>query len=749
MASQIHQPVQMDTRQAVALGAATAAVVAAIGTFLFVSTYDGKVVPGVRVDGVPIGGLPPDSASTLVVGRVRTIGEMELELRAGDQRWQPTAAELGVAMDPRTLADKAYSVGRVGSPLERSLSIGSALFRPIELTAPSVDRARVSAWVDDAAARFDRPPIDAALTISPNGRVQMTAEHVGRRLERARATEAIERELRGWLRRPTSPPPAIDLPFTTLQPSVTAASVEPARVQAEAALSGPLTLKLDQQSWKLPPAELAPLLKFQRDGVGLRLDVDAAAVGALVDRLAGQADRRPTDATLALSSDGKVVFKADQSGREVDRAAAREQIRAALVNPNGTGELALPAARIPARVRADDLAPAREALQSLLAGPVKLTAGDKSVTFQPKEVAAMVRIVDGPPTRIELDDAKFKPAIEKLAERVERAPRQPRVKIVGGSGSHPSWLVGMPGGGADATVEQVAPGEPGRHLDVARALDSARKALLRSGERNVSLPVETTPVFEVSNRAALGPLEYIEGSTTSYAGSVPERRNNVELAAARLNGVIVPPGTTLSFNEALGSTSIDNGYLSAWGFAGGPNGAKVVPSVGGGICQIATTLFQAVFWAGYQIEERSWHLFPIPRYSVPPRGMPGLDATVDEASGVDLKWTNNTDNPVVVQAHTDGANVSFALYGTKPSWQVRVDPAVVGNVVRTSGRTVTQYEPSLPAGKTVYVEEAHDGYTATVRRTVTEPGKEPRVLVLTSTYQPSENIIAVGTGGRR
>jgi vancomycin resistance protein YoaR len=129
--------------------------------------------------------------------------------------------------------------------------------------------------------------------------------------------------------------------------------------------------------------------------------------------------------------------------------------------------------------------------------------------------------------------------------------------------------------------------------------------------------------------------------------------------------------------------------------------------------------------------------------------MPGLDATVDEVSGVDLKWTNNTDTPVVIQAKTDGSNVSFALFGQKPGWQVKVDPAVVGQVVKTSGRTVTQYEPSMPAGKSVYVEEAQDGYTAMVRRTVTAAGQEPRVLTLVSTYQPSENIIAVGTGGRR
>ena len=734
----------VDTPRALALGAVTALLIAAVGTFLFVSNYYGKVVPGVRVDGVPIGGLPPDSASTVLVGRAKTLGETPIELRADDQRWQPTLADVGVGVDARTLADKAYSVGRVGSPLERSMTIASALLHPVDLVAPSVDHAHVAAWVDDAASKFDRQPIDAALTISPTGKVQSTPEQVGRQLDRARATDAIERALNGWLKGQSGNPPAVDLPFNTLQPAIAAAAIEPTRAQAEAALSKPVTLKLDNDSWRLEPADVAKMLTFQHDGAVVRLDVDATALGGLIDRVAGQADRQPTDAALSFSPDGKVTFKPDQPGRQLDRAAAREQIRATLINPSPSGELALPAARLPAKVKTDDLATTRDALQKLFGGPVKMTAGDKSVSFDPKDVAGMVRLDNG---KIAVEDAKLKPALDKLAEQVERAPKNPRLKVVGGSGTHPNWLVGMPGGGPDATLEQIAPGQPGQHMDAAKALDAAKKALT-AGDRDVNLPVDTTPVFDVSNRAAFGPLEYIDGSTTSYAGSIPERRNNVELAASRLNGVVVAPHTTMSFNESLGSTSVDNGYMTAWGFASGPNGAKTVPSVGGGICQIATTLFQSVFWSGYQIEDRSWHLFPMARYSAPPRGMPGLDATVDEASGVDLKWTNNTDNPVVIQARTDGSNVSFALYGQKPNWNVKIDPSVVTNVVRTSGRTVTQYEPSMPAGKTVYVEDAQDGYTATVRRTVTAPGQEPRVLTLTSTYQPSENIIAVGTGGR-
>lgn len=745
--------IAIDTPRALGLAAITAVLVAVVGTYLFVSNFYGKVVPGVHVDGVPIGGLPPDSASTALIGRAKTIGEARLQLRADDQSWEPTLNELGVAVDARGLADRAYAIGRDGSPLQRSITIGSALFRPVELTAPTLDRARLTAWVDQTGAHFDRPPIDAALTLSPTGQVQLTQEQVGRALDRPAAVEALNRAIEDRLKAPSdAPAPAVDLPFATIQPALTSAAITPARAQAEAALARPFVLKMDADSWRLEPAELARLLSFRRDGAAMQVDVEGAALAGLLDRIAGQADRRPKDATLALSPDGKVQFTPDQPGRDLDRAAAREQLRAALLSPSPTGELQLPAVRIPAQVRADDLAAARTALDRAMSGPTRLVAGDKTVELQPKDVAPILRIVNGSAgaATIEVDEAKLRPALEKLAREVDRAPKNARLRIVGGSGAKPGWLVGsMPNGGPDAGFEVLQPGQAGQKLDVARALEAAKRGLVESNDRVIALPIQTTNPIDADARASFGPLEFIDGGTTSYAGSIPARAHNLELAASRLDGYVVPPGVTFSFNEAIGSTSLDNGYKIAWGIAGDANGKpKTVPSVAGGICQIATTLFHGVFWSGMPIEERNWHLYWIPKYGVQPRGITGLDAAVDEESGVDLKWTNATDTPIIIQARTDGNRVSFALYGKKPDWKVDVANPIVGGWVKADTRPVTQPEPSMPAGQVAAVEEARDGFTATNVRTVTPPGGEPRVLRLTSVYQPSRNVTLVGTGGR-
>ena len=112
----------------------------------------------------------------------------------------------------------------------------------------------------------------------------------------------------------------------------------------------------------------------------------------------------------------------------------------------------------------------------------------------------------------------------------------------------------------------------------------------------------------------------------------------------------MPPGGLFSFNQALGPTTLDAGFKTGWGITTSGGGVKTVPSVAGGICQVATTLFQTVFWSGYQIEERNWHLYRIQSYTS--KGVDGLDATVDEAAEAASRsrYQNMIAGPWVAQA---------------------------------------------------------------------------------------------------
>jgi len=271
---------------------------------------------------------------------------------------------------------------------------------------------------------------------------------------------------------------------------------------------------------------------------------------------------------------------------------------------------------------------------------------------------------------------------------------------------------------------------------------------LVAGEHGLDLPVTIVdPAVSSDDPQSLGITELIDKGSTSFAGSIPEKKHNIQLAAQRLTGVVVAPGATFSFNDAVGPTTIDAGFQWGFGITSGNSGPKTVPAVAGGICQVATTLFQPVFWAGYQLEQRFWHLYWIPAYTS--RGVVGLDVTVDSDAGLDFKWTNTTKDFVLIQAGADDSNIYFALYGKKPNWKVQVDDAIVTNRMSPDTRPVAQEEPTLPWGRTLVVETARDGFDAEViRHVIPSDGGKPRELDLKSNYQPARTVTLVGSKGK-
>src|SRR5918911_3584441 len=176
------------------------------------------------------------------------------------------------------------------------------------------------------------------------------------------------------------------------------------------------------------------------------------------------------------------------------------------------------------------------------------------------------------------------------------------------------------------------------------------------------------------------------------------------------------------------------------------SGARTVPSVAGGICQLATTLFQRVFWTGFPLVERHWHLYWIPAYTS--HGLVGLDATVDSDSGLDFQWSNPTDGYLLIQSATDESNVYFGLYGKRRDWTVKVDGPVITNRVPPNTDPLAEVEPSLPWGRIQPVETAREGFDVAITRTVTREDGQPRVLTVNSSYEPSRTVTLVGTKGK-
>jgi vancomycin resistance protein YoaR len=298
---------------------------------------------------------------------------------------------------------------------------------------------------------------------------------------------------------------------------------------------------------------------------------------------------------------------------------------------------------------------------------------------------------------------------------------------------------------ANGKVEVARPEQPGLELDRAGAL-VALKAAATKPDRKVELPVKTlAPTIGQAQAATLAFPDLVAEASTVYGGGLPERNHNVELAASRVDGTVVPVGALFSFTDAVGRTRIKDGYRMAYGIVADAEGVQTVPSVAGGICQVATTLFHSAFWAGLPIIERHEHPYWIPKYGVPPRGLTGLDTTVDEDSRLDFQFKNTTGGPLLIRAATDGNRVTFQLLGVKPDWKVEVSQPVLSNFVKTDPTFQRQEDPSLEAGRAVQVEEARDGFDAVVTRIVTRGGAVLERVEVKSHYAPSHNVVLVGT----
>jgi vancomycin resistance protein YoaR len=457
--------------------------------------------------------------------------------------------------------------------------------------------------------------------------------------------------------------------------------------------------------------------------------LDTQPIRDFVASAATQIDRPVRNARLEMLPDLTFQMTTALAGRRLE---VDESVRL-LTEAAQTGEpnVDLPVSTLNPVTTDEMRLPAKAKAEKILDAPIVLSFAERQWTLDRQALAEMLVFSGGPgvPIDVQVDRDKVKTRLQQIATELNQAPQDAEI----------TW--------ANGAVQATKPSQDGRQMDVDAALPQV-VSQIEAGQRSVPLAAAVAkPAIDSNNLASLGIREMIDTATTSFAGGLPQKIHNVKLAASRLNNKVVKPGEKFSFNKALGPTTLDNGYQIAFGIMGGEGtDHKTVPSVAGGICQVATTLFQPVFWSGLQLEERHWHLYWIPNYAS--KGVVGLDATVDEEVGLDLQFVNNTSSYLLIQSRTDDSSVTFELYGTKPRWDVKVDGPTLTDQKRADPTPVIEQEPTLPEGQRIAVESARDGFTATFVRTVNAPDSAPRTLRLESRYDPSRNVTLVGTGGR-
>ncbi|MGI9147456.1 MAG: VanW family protein [Chloroflexota bacterium] len=478
--------------------------------------------------------------------------------------------------------------------------------------------------------------------------------------------------------------------------------------------------------------QLAEQWQARRYATGLTVSAAAgsAALDALLDQIAAQVDRAPENAHLELGSDGALAYGPDVTGIQLDKTASRAEIVRAMADASPSVELV--SQPLAPAVRTQQVEAAHQQLQRILEMPdsIELSAAGRTWRLGRGDLVGLLAVTppgaSGEPATVGLRDEPLQSLVDRAAKEVDRSAQDARFGLSGGS------------------LTLMRPSDQGQAVDRASAAALITSSIL-AAQRAIDIPLVSVPPRVASaDVVKLNSAELIEEATTTFAGAIPQKRHNIQLAAEHLNGVVVPPGGTFSFNQEVGPTTLEAGYDWGFGLATGNGGVHTVPAVAGGICQVATTLFQPVFWAGYQLEERYWHLYWIPSYTS--RDFVGLDATVDSDAGLDFKWVNPTSDYVLIQSSTDDEHVTFRLYGRKPQWTVRVEPPVVSNRVAADPTPVVEAEPTMAWGRTLLVESARDGFDALINRHVISPdGNTVRDLALKSVYQPSHTVTLVGT----
>jgi vancomycin resistance protein YoaR len=251
------------------------------------------------------------------------------------------------------------------------------------------------------------------------------------------------------------------------------------------------------------------------------------------------------------------------------------------------------------------------------------------------------------------------------------------------------------------------------------------------------LAVSVTETQPEHTREELEVITDLLGSySTNYSSSSNNRIANIANGASLIDETVIYPGETFSFLEHVVPFTAANGYYEATGYSGG----KVVPSIGGGICQVSSTLYDAVLRAELEIVERSNHGLTVGYVPL------GADATVSEGS-VDFKFKNNLDDAVYLEAYTYSGNVYVCIYGkeTRPSNRTIEFYSVTEQTIEPGDDVITE-DDTQPEGYQEVTQTAHNGYVASFYKYVYVDGElQEKIKLNTSTYRATPRYVTVGT----
>jgi len=422
--------------------------------------------------------------------------------------------------------------------------------------------------------------------------------------------------------------------------------------------------------------------------VPLAARVDSVRLQGALDVLARQVER-PGVAPAFAWDGARWTILPGQHGRRLDRNETGHRLEALLLSlarSHPAGALVVPVAAVTQSVALTpaEVASLGEQLE-LLGRPLFVRCGEVSRTVEPEVVGSWVRLVRDPSgAKLEVDPVAIQRFVEQVAAEVDRPARDGRLVVEGNR----------------AVEFRLA--QNGRALDRTGAEEILRETCARRlrGEPVdvVDLPVHVRAGHPDPLQLELGILERIGEGFSSFAGSSPERANNIWVGGRELNGRLIAPGEIFSLNGALAPISWEKGYRVAPIISEG----VLVLGLGGGLCQVSTTVYRAALFSGLEIVERHPHQWRIPYYEQD--SPPGFDATILQG-GPDLKFRNNTEHYLLMEVETDleEARQTVRFYGTSPGWKVTVgEPEISADGLTVVYRRTVEREGIVLSEETYY-----------------------------------------------
>ena len=282
---------------------------------------------------------------------------------------------------------------------------------------------------------------------------------------------------------------------------------------------------------------------------------------------------------------------------------------------------------------------------------------------------------------------------------------------------------------------EVVQGENGIELNVEKSVKKILKYLKTDWDgKNTTIELAADIKEPECTTEDLASITDVLGTATTYYGSTTGRNKNVETGAEKLNGHILMPGEEFSVTDAVVPFTEENGYELAPSYESG----KVVDSYGGGICQVSTTLYVAVLKAELEVTERYSHSMIVHYVD------PSMDAAIAEGLK-DLKFINNTDAPIYIEASADGSTLHFAIYGHEtrdPNRTVRYESETTNTEDPTPSLTE---DANASFGTIEQTSYGYQGSTARLWKIVNDNGNETKEQVNSSTYRMTSDVYTVGT----